>query len=78
LIAVATWLGGLTALLVALYRGPADTPVPTVAVRRFSRLAFGSVVALVATGAYQSWRQLGSWTAFTDTRYGQLLLVKIG
>ena len=78
LIAVATWLGGLTALLVALYRGPAQTPVPTLAVRRFSRIAFGSVVALVVTGAYQSWRQLGSWTAFTDTRYGQLLLVKIG
>ncbi|MGW5087440.1 copper resistance CopC/CopD family protein [Streptomyces coelicoflavus] len=78
LIAVATWLGGLTALLVALYRGPADTPVPALAVRRFSRVAFGSVVALVATGTYQSWRQLGSWTAFTDTRYGQLLLLKIG
>jgi copper transport protein len=78
LIAVATWLGGLTALLAALYRGPADTPVPAVAVRRFSGIAFGSVIALVATGTYQSWRQLGSWTAFTDTRYGQLLLVKIG
>ncbi|THA94633.1 hypothetical protein E6R61_14445 [Streptomyces sp. LRa12] len=78
LIAVATWLGGLTALLVALYRGPADTPVPAPAVRRFSRVAFGSVIALVVTGTYQSWRQLGSWTAFTDTRYGQLLLVKIG
>ncbi|MGX1029465.1 putative membrane protein [Streptomyces ambofaciens] len=78
LIAVATWLGGLTALLVALYRGSADTPVPALAVRRFSRVAFGSVIALVVTGTYQSWRQLGSWTAFTDTRYGQLLLVKIG
>ncbi|MEV5016370.1 copper resistance CopC/CopD family protein [Streptomyces sp. NPDC053780] len=78
LLAVATWFGGLTALLVALYRGPADTPVPAVAVRRFSRVAFGSVVALVVTGTYQSWRQLGSWTAFTETRYGQLLLVKIG
>ncbi|MET9821597.1 copper resistance protein CopC [Streptomyces sp. NPDC006349] len=77
LIAVATWLGGLTALLVALYRAPADTPLPARAVRRFSRVAFGSVIALVATGTYQSWRQLGSWTAFTDTRYGQLLLVKI-
>jgi len=33
---------------------------------------------VVATGVYQSWRQLGSWSAFTDTRYGQLLLVKIG
>jgi copper transport protein len=78
LLAVAAWLGGLTTLLVALYRAPADTPVPARAVRRFSRVAFGSVVALVLTGAYQSWRQLGSWTAFTDTRYGQLLLVKIG
>ncbi|MDG9727356.1 copper resistance CopC/CopD family protein [Streptomyces sp. DH41] len=78
LLAMAAWLGGLTTLLVALYRTPADTPVPALAVRRFSRVAFGSVVALVVTGTYQSWRQLGSWTAFTDTRYGQLLLGKIG
>ncbi|MFG2573622.1 copper resistance CopC/CopD family protein [Streptomyces sp. NPDC048481] len=78
LLAVATWLGGLTALLVALYRAPADRPVEATAVRRFSQVAFGSVVTLVATGVYQSWRQLGSWSAFTDTRYGQLLLVKIG
>ncbi|MFH8339614.1 copper resistance protein CopC [Streptomyces sp. AM6-12] len=77
LLAVAAWLGGLTALLVALYRAPAESPVEAAAVRRFSRLAFGSVVALVATGVYQSWRQLGSWSAFTDTRYGQLLLAKI-
>ncbi|CAL2056107.1 MULTISPECIES: copper resistance CopC/CopD family protein [Streptomyces] len=77
LLAVAAWLGGLTALLVALYRAPAGTPVEAAAVRRFSRLAFGSVVALVVTGVYQSWRQLGSWSAFTDTRYGQLLLAKI-
>ena len=78
LLAVAGWLGGLAALLVALYRAPVDTPVDGTAVRRFSRLAFGSVIALVATGIYQSWRQLGSWSAFTGTRYGQLLLIKIG
>jgi copper transport protein len=77
LLAAAAWLGGLGALLVALYRAPADSPVGASAVHRFSRLAFGSVVALIATGTYQSWRQLGSWTAFTDTRYGQLLLAKI-
>ncbi|WP_427166771.1 copper resistance CopC/CopD family protein [Streptomyces sp. C1-1] len=76
LLAVAAWLGGLTALLVALYRSPA--PVEASAVRRFSTVAFGSVLALVATGVYQSWRQLGSWSAFTDTTYGQLLLAKIG
>ncbi|MGP4007994.1 copper resistance CopC/CopD family protein [Streptomyces sp. 4N124] len=78
LLAVAAWLGGLTALLLALYRAPADNPLDSTAVRRFSTVAFSSVVALVATGIYQSWRQLGSWSAFTDTTYGQLLLVKIG
>ncbi|MEU3085605.1 copper resistance protein CopC [Streptomyces massasporeus] len=77
LLAVAAWLGGLGALLVALYRAPADTPVDAPAVRRFSQVAFGSVLALISTGTYQSWRQLGSWPAFTDTRYGQLLLAKI-
>ncbi|MFI1164829.1 copper resistance CopC/CopD family protein [Streptomyces sp. NPDC020801] len=78
LLAVAVWLGGLAALLVALYRAPADSPIETPAVRRFSRVAFCSVLALVATGIYQSWRQVGSWSALTGTRYGQLLLVKIG
>ncbi|MCQ4211600.1 copper resistance CopC/CopD family protein [Streptomyces longispororuber] len=75
LLAVAAWLGGLTTLLVALYRAPS---IEGSAVRRFSRVAFWSVAALAATGLYQSWRQVGSWSALTGTRYGQLLLVKIG
>ncbi|MFD3659892.1 copper resistance protein CopC [Streptomyces sp. NPDC058659] len=75
LLAVAAWLGGLTVLLVALYRTPS---VERSAVDRFSKVAFGSVVVLAATGLYQSWRQVGSWSALTGTRYGQLLLVKIG
>ncbi|ANZ17383.1 copper resistance protein CopC [Streptomyces noursei ATCC 11455] len=75
LLAVAAWLGGLAALLVSLYGGP---PIERTAVRRFSRIAFGSVLVLVATGTYQSWRQVGSWRALTDTSYGQLLLVKVG
>ncbi|MEW1689827.1 copper resistance CopC/CopD family protein [Streptomyces sp. NPDC091265] len=75
LLAVATWLGGLSALLVALYRTPGIT---TAAVRNFSRIAFGSVLVITATGIYQSWRQLGSWSALTGTGYGQLLLVKVG
>ncbi|WP_327435904.1 MULTISPECIES: copper resistance CopC/CopD family protein [unclassified Streptomyces] len=74
LLAVAGWLGGLAALLVALHRTP---DVTSGAVRRFSRVAFGSVVVLTATGLYQSWRQVGSWSALTGTRYGQLLLVKV-
>ncbi|WP_330478174.1 copper resistance protein CopC [Streptomyces platensis] len=74
LLAVAAWLGGLAALVVSLYWGP---PVERAAVRRFSRIAFGSVVVLVATGLYQSWRQVGTWRALTDTAYGRLLLIKV-
>ncbi|WP_327116678.1 copper resistance protein CopC [Streptomyces sp. NBC_01341] len=74
LLAVAGWLGGLASLLVALYRAP---DITSGAVRRFSRMAFGSVVVLAATGLYQSWRQVGSWSALTGTRYGQLLLLKV-
>jgi copper transport protein len=78
LLAVAAWLGGLTALLTALHRAPEHTPIEAGAVHRFSRLAFGAVLALIATGTYQSWRQLGSWSAFTGTTYGRLLLAKLG
>ncbi|MEV6165440.1 copper resistance protein CopC [Streptomyces sp. NPDC052052] len=75
LLAVAAWLGGLVALLVALFRTP---DIEAGAVRRFSRVAFGSVLVLTATGIFQSWRQVGTWSALTGTRYGQLLLVKAG
>ncbi|MFF4577884.1 copper resistance protein CopC [Streptomyces sp. NPDC001373] len=74
LLAVATWLGGLAALLVALRTVP---DIERSAVRRFSRVAFVSVLVLAATGVYQSWRQLGSWSALTGTSYGQLLLIKV-
>ncbi|MFI8182037.1 copper resistance CopC/CopD family protein [Actinacidiphila glaucinigra] len=75
LLAMAVWLGGLTALLAALWGGQR---VERAAVRRFSKIAFGAVVTLVVTGVYQSWRQLGSWDALVSTGYGQLLLVKVG
>ncbi|MCL8014549.1 copper resistance protein CopC [Streptomyces sp. AS02] len=73
LLATAVWLGGLTALLVTLYRAHL-TPA---AVTRFSRLAFASVTVLVVTGVYQSWRGLGSWDALTGTTYGRLLILKL-
>ncbi|OEU90777.1 hypothetical protein DB35_03445 [Streptomyces abyssalis] len=74
LLAVAAWLGGLASLLTVLHRGP--SPERAV-VQRFSQLAFGSVVVLAVTGLYQSWRQLGSFTALTGTEYGRLLLAKL-
>ncbi|MEW2396639.1 copper resistance protein CopC [Streptomyces sp. NPDC046862] len=75
LLAMAAWLGGLTALLTVLYRAPADLSATVVA--RFSRLAFLSVSVLVVTGVYQSWRGLGSWDAVTGTAYGRLLVAKL-
>ncbi len=79
LLAMGGWLGGLVTLLVVLR--VTDTPAgttPARAVHRFSSIATGAIVVLIGTGAYQSWRQLGSWAAFGSTDYGRLLLVKLG
>ncbi|MET9386607.1 copper resistance protein CopC [Streptomyces sp. NPDC002928] len=73
LLAMAVWLGGLTALLTLLHR----TVLPASVVTRFSRVAFTAVTVLVVTGVYQSWRGLGSWTTLTGTTYGRLLLLKL-
>jgi copper transport protein len=80
LVAMAVWLGGLLVLTVALWPpawGAQEDGELAAAVSRFSPIAFGCVVVLVGTGTYQSWRQLGSWSAFVDTGYGRILLVKI-
>jgi copper transport protein len=76
LAAMAGWLGGLMMLVaVILPNGDADelrTVLPV-----FSRVAFGCVALLAVTGTYQAWLGVGSWSALTGTRYGQLVLVKI-
>ncbi|MDN0199472.1 copper resistance protein CopC [Streptomyces sp. S.PNR 29] len=75
LLATAVWLGGLAALLTTLYRSADDGL--TAVVSRFSRIAFVSVTVLAVTGLYQSWRGLGSWSAFADSTYGRLLAAKL-
>lgn len=74
--AVALWLGGLVVVLAALLprRDPGELAL---VVPRFSSIAFASVAALVVTGSFQSWRQVGGLEALTDTTYGQLLLAKL-
>ncbi|MGW5048048.1 copper resistance CopC/CopD family protein [Streptomyces griseoluteus] len=73
LLATASWLGGLAALLLTLRA----SALPPQVVTRFSRLALTSVTVLVVTGVYQSWRGLGTWEALTDTTYGRVLLAKL-
>jgi copper transport protein len=76
LLAVSLWLGGLALLAVAVL--PRRLPDEMAAVvPRFSRLAFGSVIAILVTGSFQSWRQVRSVDALTDTTYGRLLIVKV-
>ena len=48
----------------------------TLAVRRFSSLAFVAVVVAIATGVVQGWRLVESWAALWDTDYGRLLVLK--
>lgn len=73
---MACWLGGLVVLCVAvLPRRDADelrTVLP-----RYSALALGAIVALVVSGAYQAWRQVGSIDELKSTDYGRLLIAKL-
>ncbi|MDT9687393.1 copper resistance protein CopC [Streptomyces sp. P9(2023)] len=77
LLAMAVWLGGLTALVVGMYRLPPADRLPASDINRFSTVAFTAVAVLLATGVYQSWRQVGSWAALTDTSYGRTLTLKV-
>ncbi|WP_042415664.1 copper resistance CopC/CopD family protein [Streptacidiphilus anmyonensis] len=78
ILSMSLWLGGLATVLVGLRALTRAGGIDVRAVGRFSTLAFWCVAALTATGVYQAWRGLGSWSALTDTTYGRLLLVKIG
>jgi copper transport protein len=81
LAASALWLGGLALLATFLVpKTPGDSP-PTDPVKttlQVSSIAFSAVVVVVATGVFQSIRQVGSFYALFHTVYGRTLLVKIG
>jgi len=76
LMALSTWLGGLAMVAVSLR--PASRADDLAAVMpRFSQLAFSCVTALVLTGTYLAWREVGSLAALWSTEYGRVLLVKL-
>jgi copper transport protein len=58
-------------------RDQAATVDAAQAVTRFSPIALSCVSAIVATGTYQAWRNVGTLSALTSTTYGRLLLAKI-
>ncbi|MGY1640152.1 copper resistance protein CopC [Geodermatophilus sp. SYSU D00703] len=76
--AMAVWLGGLVGLLAGVLREDAPAADLARALPPFSRLAAGSVTALVVTGVVQSVREVGSPAALVTTTYGWLLVAKLG
>ena len=75
--AMAVWLGGLAGLLGGVLREDAPAADVAGALPPFSRLAAGSVTALVVTGVVQSVREVGSPAALVTTTYGWVLLAKL-
>jgi len=74
--AVSLWLGGLALLTAAVLPRRLPDELSAV-VPRFSRIAFGAVVAILVTGVFQGWREVRSTAALTETTYGKLLIIKV-
>ena len=72
---VSLWLGGLVCLVACVLPRRLAGELAAV-VPRFSRLAMAAVAAILVTGLFQGWREVGSKDALTSTTYGRLLVVK--
>jgi copper transport protein len=82
--AMTVWLGGLTALLLCLpaatrrLEGTDRTRLLGGVLARFSPIALGCVLVLMATGVIQALCQIDAFSELWDTAYGRAVLVKIG
>lgn len=76
--AVSVWLGGLLLLACVTLARRREDGGEGIVVERFSAIALGCVIVIITTGAFQTWRQVGSLDGLTKTTYGNLLLVKLG
>lgn len=77
------WVGGVACLLLALpgatraLEGPERTRLLLGALRRFSPLALGCVLAIAATGAIQAVIDVRTLKGLLGTTYGLLVLAKV-
>jgi copper transport protein len=76
--AMATWLGGLTVLLIGPLRNDAPATDTFRMLAGFSEWALNAVTLIVATGLFAAWRNVRVFGALTATHYGRLLLWKTG
>ena len=80
--AAGAWLGALLPLALLLGSASRESgadarPYAVLAARRFSAVALGVMLAVVATGLWNAWMQVGSVPALVGTPYGWLLSVKV-
>ncbi|MBD3914272.1 copper resistance CopC/CopD family protein [Nocardioides hwasunensis] len=78
LVAGAIWLGGLVGLVLSLRALAGRELLAAQTLARFSTLAGGVLLAVAATGTFLAWRIVGAWAPLVETRYGWLLLTKVG
>ena len=74
--AMSVWLGGLVMMGAVVVRGP-DIDAARAVVQRFSRFGLWCVLLLVATGAFQTWRDVRSLDGLRDTDFGRILVIKL-
>ncbi len=80
LTATSLWVGGLIAfgtVLIALRANPATLRLRATLTQYFSNMARVAVAALLLTGLFAAWLQVGSLQALLDTNYGQTLALKV-
>ncbi|MGH6821295.1 MAG: CopD family protein, partial [Methylocella sp.] len=79
-LALATWLGGLPALILLIGAGPVPDDTRRLAVvvlRRFSRVATVAMCVILASGVLLTWFLVRNFPALIGTDYGHLLLIKL-
>jgi putative copper export protein len=78
-IAATAWTGGLIGLAQIVLRESSGWPGDLLGVvaRRFSRLAGWCLLAVVASGGYNTWMQVVHASALWTTPYGRVLSVKL-
>ncbi len=82
LLAGSAWVGSLFGMSLAVFpQLLAQLQKPPVLAaetfERLSRLAGFALGAVLLTGAYTAWHELGSWESLWDTQYGRILTVKL-
>lgn len=79
---VGAWVGGLVLVAVLLRTHTrAGSPAPVAEIKRFSAIAFGSVLVLAITGSIRSVNELGGIAGvghLLDSSYGVTLTIKVG